>query len=458
MVEAQTKNQNVFWLWSDVVNFTRRGDFDFWSPEYIKNDELMSRYSPFGEVVEDITNGVELRKYSDMGELYLRVGNIKEFFTDLDDIKLVPLTREAIKAREKVVLSEQDILMSRSGSLGIITVVTPDIKNSIISSHIMRLRVKKEISPYYIATFLNSSFGKNQILRRRNGSPVPEINHQSLEEIRFFIPSKSIQQKVEQIVKDAFQLKKESEADYQKSQKLLNEALGLTGIEERREMTFWRWSDEVDIVLRIDPNYYQKYFQEMKARRAEVKTTKLEKLSLLIDYGTVPTSPDAPPELGTPYLTGKNIQPNELVLDKLDYLYTNTTHSIRNKAIEAGDVLITQMGTVGNAAVMSEGQGGWFFGSFLIRARPNKSVSPEWLALVINSDFGKQQIQQAMTTATVRTNTDLPTIKSLEIPVIDKKKETEIVNLYIQSRDKRVLSKQKLQEAKNFVENLVRKA
>jgi len=457
MVETQTR-QNTFWLWSDVVNFTRRGDFDFWSPEYIKNDELMSRYSPFGEVVEDITNGVELRKYSDMGELYLRVGNIKEFFTDLDDIKLVPLTREAIKAREKVVLSEQDILMSRSGSLGIITVVTPDIKNSIISSHIMRLRVKKEISPYYIATFLNSSFGKNQILRRRNGSPVPEINHQSLEEIRFFIPSKSIQQKVEQIVKDAFQLKKESEADYQKSQKLLNEALGLTGIEERREMTFWRWSDEVDIVLRIDPNYYQKYFQEMKARRAEVKTTKLEKLSLLIDYGTVPTSPDAPPELGTPYLTGKNIQPNELVLDKLDYLYTNTTHSIRNKAIEAGDVLITQMGTVGNAAVMSEGQGGWFFGSFLIRVRPNKSVSPEWLALVINSDFGKQQIQQAMTTATVRTNTDLPTIKSLEIPVIDKKKETEIVNLYIQSRDKKVLSKQKLQEAKDFVENLVRRA
>jgi hypothetical protein len=60
-----------------------------------------------------------------------------------------------------------------------------------------------------------------------------------------------------------------------------------------------------------------------------------------------------------------------------------------------------------------------------------------------------------MTTATVRTNTDLPTIKALEIPVIDKKREKEIVDLYIRSRNKKALSKQKLQEAKDFVENLV---
>lgn len=191
MVETQTK-QKTFWLWNTDVDFIRRGDFDFWCPEYVENDKLMSSYASFSDVVEDITNGVELRKYSDEGELYLRVGNIKEFFTDLDDIRLVPLTHEAKKLKEKVVLDDRDILMSRSGSLGIITVVTPDIKDSIISSHIMRLRIKDGISSYYIATFLNSKYGKNQILRRRNGSPVPEINHQSLGELKFLIPSKPI--------------------------------------------------------------------------------------------------------------------------------------------------------------------------------------------------------------------------------------------------------------------------
>ena len=463
MVEIQTKNQNIFWLWSDKVDWSKRGDVFYWLPEFLDREKTVKGGINLQDsLIKNITYGHTpsggKNTYTDKGILFIRSGQLNDFFLDLTD--KVYISENTHRKMQRSVIKGRDVLVATVGAtIGAVAITPEIIKEANCNQAVGILRTdEKRLNPYYLAIYLSSPYGKEQILRQSSGGARDNLDPFELKRIRVILPSITSQQKVEQIVKDAFQLKKESEADYQKSQKLLNEALGLTGIEERREMTFWRWSDEVDIVLRIDPNYYQKYFQEMKARRAEVKTTKLEKLSLLIDYGTVPTSPDAPPELGTPYLTGKNIQPNELVLDKLDYLYTNTTHSIRNKAIEAGDVLITQMGTVGNAAVMSEGQGGWFFGSFLIRVRPNKSVSPEWLALVINSDFGKQQIQQAMTTATVRTNTDLPTIKSLEIPVIDKKKETEIVNLYIQSRDKKVLSKQKLQEAKDFVENLVRRA
>ena len=458
MVEIQTKNQNIFWLWSDEINFQKRGDTTYWSPELVVL-EKHKKSVPLNKVAQ-IKGGKRLplgEDFSDSGKVpYIRTTDFTTGYIDYAELKKI--SEKVFNAIKNYQIYKNDVLISIVGTIGAIAILDKDFERCNFTENAAKIVCSEKLNPYYLYTFLISSIGQQQLKRLSVGGVQPKLPLYAVEEIKILLPDKQTQQKVEQIVKDAFQLKKESEADYQKSQKLLNEALGLTGIEERREMTFWRWSDEVDIVLRIDPNYYQKYFQEMKARRAEVKTTKLEKLSLLIDYGTVPTSPDAPPELGTPYLTGKNIQPNELVLDKLDYLYTNTTHSIRNKAIEAGDVLITQMGTVGNAAVMSEGQGGWFFGSFLIRVRPNKSVSPEWLALVINSDFGKQQIQQAMTTATVRTNTDLPTIKSLEIPVIDKKKETEIVNLYIQSRDKKVLSKQKLQEAKDFVENLVRRA
>jgi len=460
MVEAQTKNQNVFWLWNKDVDFQKRGDTQYWLPMFLENETEVSKFPKLTDLVELKGGATPLgSNYIEHGIPFLRIQNIGENELVLDEVAFISEdTHEGLLKRSQ--LKSGDVLFTITGRIGSVAVVPDEMKAGNINQHMVRMRIKNrdKLLPHYLSTYLLTDYAKLQHERVAYGTTRIALDYPTLYNLKVFVPPLKDQQKVEQIVKEAFQLKKESEADYQKSQKLLNEALGLTGIEERREMTFWRWSDEVDIVLRIDPNYYQKYFQEMKARRAEVKTTKLEKLSLLIDYGTVPTSPDAPPELGTPYLTGKNIQPNELVLDKLDYLYTNTTHSIRNKAIEAGDVLITQMGTVGNAAVMSEGQGGWFFGSFLIRVRPNKSVSPEWLALVINSDFGKQQIQQAMTTATVRTNTDLPTIKSLEIPVIDKKKETEIVNLYIQSRDKKVLSKQKLQEAKDFVENLVRRA
>ncbi|MEK7534075.1 MAG: hypothetical protein AAB600_01945, partial [Patescibacteria group bacterium] len=313
-----------------------------------------------------------------------------------------------------------------------------------------------KINPFYLFVFTKTPYFIDQLVRQTSATMYPAVNENDVLNVWIFVPSEKDQQKVEQIVKEAFQLKKEAEAAYQESQQLLNDTLGLSKIKKTLQTAFWRWSDEINIIARIDPNYYQNYFQELKASRKKLKTVKLEALASLIDYGTVPTSPDAPPEFGTPYLTGKNIQPNNLVLDKLDYLYTDTTEAIKDKAIRAGDVVITQMGTVGNATVMGEEQKGWFFGSFLIRIRPNRNISSEWLALVINSDFGKQQIQQAMTTASVRTNTDLPTVKGLEIPIIDKKKETQIANLYIQSRDKKALSRQKLQEAKDLVENLIK--
>lgn len=454
MVEAQTKNQNIFWLWSNAIDFQKRGDVAYWLP--------VNFSAAIANLSHKLSSVAEL---SDLRFSPSQNPNDKFFYIDISNINTSDGSYEktAIRnahapSRARKKLERFDVIVSTvRPNRNATSLILEDADNLVCSTGFAVLKATK-INPYYLFVFTKTSYFIDQLVRQTSATMYPAVNESDVLNVGLFIPSEKDQQKVERIVKDAFLLKKEAKADYQKSQQLLNEALGLTGIEQKRELAFWRWSDEIDIVARIDPNYYQKYFQELKDSRKKLKTVKLETLALFIDYGTVPTSPDAPPEFGTPYLTGKNIQPNELVLDKLDYLYTDTTEVIKNKAIKAGDVVITQMGTVGNAAVMSKDQIGWFFGSFLIRIRPNKNISPEWLALVINSDFGKQQIQQAMTTATVRTNTDLPTIKGLEIPVIDKKREQEIVNLYTLSRDKKALSKQKLQEAKDFVENLIIKS
>ena len=469
MVEAQTR-QNTFWLWSDVVNFTRRGDFDFWSPEYVKNDKLMSQYSPFREVVEDITNGVELRKYSDTGELYLRVGNIKEFFTDLDDIKLVPLTREAVKVREKVVLSEQDILMSRSGSLGIITVVTPDIKNSIISSHIMRLRVKKEISPYYITTFLNSSFGKNQILRRRNGSPVPEINHQSLEEIRFFIPSKTIQQKVEQIVKEAFQLKTEAESEYQQAVDVFLKNIK-THISEWDDLTnetqkaFWLWSDQVDITNRIDPDYYS----------GEGIRNKLGKIKPLADLaeikiGKTPAFDDYLPSgkrriMKFRAITGRGIdlENEERGFVKEEFFQKNKRNKLNEDDIVLGSAA-HQAHYIGKYLdivdeLPKEFADGVLTVAEIMTIRVDKTLNPFVLLLFLRSSVGYELIQRQIKGQT--SHLYPKDVASIGIPeavikISKSKIGVEIEGKVQSSLAKARLSKQKLQEAKDFVENLVK--
>lgn len=451
MVEAQTK-QNTFWFWSNVIDFRKRGDVAYWLP------------ANFTTATANLSHKLsDVAKLSDLRFNPSQNPDDKFFYIDISNINIsdgsyekTEISNAHAPSRARKKLERLDVIVSTvRPNRNATSLILEDANNLVCSTGFAVLKAIK-INPYYLFVFTKTSYFVNQLVRQTSATMYPAVNENDVLNVAVFIPTIKDQQKVEQIIKDAFPLKKEAEADYQKCQQLLNDALGLSEIKKTLQTAFWRWSDEINIIARIDPNYYQSYFQELKVSRRKLKTVKLGTLASLIDYGTVPTSPDAPLEFGTPYLTGKNIQPNNLVLDKLDYLYTDTTEAIKDKAIKAGDVVITQMGTVGNAAVMGERQEGWFFGSFLIRIRPNKNISSEWLALVINSDFGKQQIQQAMTTASVRTNTDLPTIKGLEIPIIDKKKETQIANLYIQSRDKKALSKQKLQEAKDFVENLVK--
>lgn len=456
MVEEQTKNQSIFWLWSDEIDFQKRGDAIYWSPKLVILEKYKNSISL--KQVAEIKGGKRLplgENFSDDGDVpYIRTKDFTSGYIDYSELKKI--SEKVFNTIRSYQIHKNDVLISIVGTIGAIAILDKQFERCNFTENAAKIVCSNELNPYYLYAFLLSQIGQQQFRRLTVGGVQPKLPLYAVEEIKILLPDKQAQQKVEQIIKEAFRLKKETEADYQKCQQILDDALGLSGIKKTLQTAFWRWNDEINIIARIDPNYYQSYFRELKASRKKLKTVKLKTLASLIDYGTVPTSPDAPPEFGTPYLTGKNIQPNNLVLDKLDYLYTDTTEAIKNKAIKADDVVITQMGTVGNAAVMGKKQEGWFFGSFLIRIRPNKSISPEWLALVINSDFGKQQIQQAMTTATVRTNTDLPTIKGLEVPIIDKKKEKEIVSLYIQSRTKKILSQQKLQEAKDFVENLIK--
>lgn len=450
MVETQTKNQDIFWVWNTAVDFIRRGDVDFWSPEYVKNDKLMSQYVPFTDVIEGITNGVELRKYSDSGELYLRVSNIKEFFTDLNDIKLVPLTREAVKAREKVRLSEQDILMSRSGSLGIITIITPDIKDAIISSHIMRLRVKDGINPYYIATFLNCEFGKNQILRRRNGSPIPEINHQSLEELRFFIPSKSIQQKVEQIVKDAFQLKKEAEKERQEADLILENSIKrFFTIDEQR--AFWKWNTDIEIIKTLEPNFWKKTISSKKHPTIEFGDIFNYQKGTEVGSALYQDS-------GIPFLRVSDLGDLEIQFGNSSK-YINETLFDELKAefqSHKGELLFSKDATIGLMAKV-ETEEKQIISSGILRLQiKNKEFDPDFLMAFLTNKFINQEFVKNSTGSVIK-HLNAQKLSKIELPLIDKQVQKEVANKIKSSISKKQFSRQKLQEAKDFVENLIKR-
>ena len=140
-------------------------------------------YRSIGELASSLTNGVEIREYVRDGTPYLRVGDIKNFTVDENSvIRVDPALAE--KEIGKVSLEVGDVLVSRSGSLAVTAVVEPEWAHSLISSHLIRVRIAdKSFDPYYVALFLAGLPGKMQITQWSNGGVQPEISQPSLSRV-----------------------------------------------------------------------------------------------------------------------------------------------------------------------------------------------------------------------------------------------------------------------------------
>ncbi len=102
--------------------------------------------------------------------------------------------------------------MSRSGSLGALCVVEKQWVHSLISSHLIILRIEDTaINSYFLALFLSSIAGKLQIVKNSNGGVQPEINHPALKSILIPKLDIEIQTQIAALVQESFTLKAESE-------------------------------------------------------------------------------------------------------------------------------------------------------------------------------------------------------------------------------------------------------
>ena len=232
-----------------------RLDAEYYKPEYLSAERVavkFGNYKLLGELVSKIVNGAEIRVYYDEGVPYLRVSDIKPFFIELSDVKLVHKTSVPKKDTE---LKVGDVLLSRSGSIGIAAITTEDLKGSIISSHIIRLEPSGKINPYFLVAFLNSDIGKAQLLRRNNGAVVPEINQPALRSVIVPIFREKEQENISQLVIKSYQKRQLAKKKYEEARQLVNEFLGIKEEDFTFEQSFSLPFSNIED--RLDGEYYQ---------------------------------------------------------------------------------------------------------------------------------------------------------------------------------------------------------
>jgi len=151
------------------------------------------RIANFKDLITDLKNGVEIRNYADSGFRYLRV-------TDLDKHSISNANMRFVNVSEipsKIRLNKNCILIARSGSLGLVSAVTDELLNCILSSHIFKTELNISlVKPEYLEFYFRSILGQKQFMRKNNGGVIPEISQSALKSVLIPIPPLAVQTEI----------------------------------------------------------------------------------------------------------------------------------------------------------------------------------------------------------------------------------------------------------------------
>jgi type I restriction enzyme, S subunit len=184
-------------------------------------------------------------------------------------------------------------------------------------------------------------------------------------------------------------------------------------------MGVWNIIERTEIVRRerMDAEYYQPDYLTKEQILQRLPCHTLGSLAFVTDG--IHASPDVVEEGGVRYLSAKCVKENEFSLaDTLEISHVQDSANLRTRLRE-GDLLLTTVGTIGNAAVVQPellpSNIDRHLG--LIRIRPDAPVDAYFTATFLNSSFGRfQSLREA--TGNVQLNLFIEKIKTLQIPAL----------------------------------------
>jgi restriction endonuclease S subunit len=204
-----------------------RIDAEYFQPNYTKVTKKLKeiadkngwKLETIFEISEPLRYGTsEKLEYMDVGRPFLRITDVQNLNFDSDS--LCRISEQDAKKLDYALVKEGDLVISRSGTLGLTVVIGKELENSVFGSYFIRIRPKNEvIDSTYLAFYLNSILGRSQVERFSTGAIQTNLTIPAIENICVLIPNREVQEQISGLVK-------QSEFTKQKSKSLLKEAIG----------------------------------------------------------------------------------------------------------------------------------------------------------------------------------------------------------------------------------------
>ncbi|MEI8038261.1 MAG: DUF6577 family protein, partial [Verrucomicrobiota bacterium] len=373
-----------------------------------------------------------------------------KFFLEESDNVYIP--EADFQRLSKYTIKENDILISVVGTLGNACIAQKADTPAIFSCKSTVLR-KSTVNPWFLTTYLNSTTGKQLLLRNARGAVQLGLNLVDLQRLKIPVFERSLISKIERTVKSAKDLRTKAKSLHEEAKQALLSALGLEDWQPPTPLTYEASSKEVFESGRIDAEFFQPGKTDLEKR------VKLAGAWTLSELGEVvsgyPWKSDyfrEPHDEGYPFARIRDCKPGVLDPNQLDRLEMKHVAEENQITAQTGDILIGMDGLkyfyaslVGESIFVNQ-RVSWF--------QPNKdcACSSEYLHMVINSIIGQSQLLRQMTIAQTVGHITNDNVRNLLIPKLSQREMDKVGEKFNEAVKAEQHSKSLLERAKRAVE------
>jgi len=217
------KDKMIYVVNSDEAE-NKRIDAYYYQPKFeeiekaVKNGKF--EIKELKNVITKIHYGASVKnEYVDEGIPLLRIMNLKPNKFNLRDVVKLPESMK--KDLGTAFVNEGDLLISRSGTVGMVSVVPKEAEGFAFGSFMIKFCLNEKVNKNYISAWLNTKLQKLLTEREKIGAIQGNITIETIENFKIPLPPLSVQNKIADEVRKrmqkAEQLQKKAKEELEKA-------------------------------------------------------------------------------------------------------------------------------------------------------------------------------------------------------------------------------------------------
>lgn len=404
--------------------------------------------------------------------IYVSKKDGKPFFLPSQMTEIKPkatkyISPKTYKTLEGVELVANNLLMSRSGTIGKCTITSKSNIGKLYSDDIIRVSFKNKNDLGYTYAFFQTTDGQLILQTNNYGAVVKHIEPEHLESIIIPNAPETLKKEIHELVIESYDLRDESNDLIDKAESILYEELQLKPIEELKTENFdnsvelRNYSTKLSkLRLRLDGSYHLPLFKSIQNHieqfSSEVKYLRSHEISKsIILPGRFKRTYVDSEEHGIKFIGGKQMLDLNPASEKFLSKSIHGTRLGKELLLHENCILITRSGTIGKVSLVPNHWENWAANEHIIRVFPESKEIAGYLYCWLNSDYGYEMIKKH-TYGAVVDEIDTNHVGDIPLPLLkNEQKQKDINDMVLRANKLRYQAHLKEQQAMKKMEKII---